>query len=192
MNAKSALLLALITGAIYPLGFAPFGYFSVALLSVMGFFLLLVRAPHLAPWSALAFGFGKYLVGISWVYVSINQYGSAPPLLAGVLVLLFVCCCLREPISRFRASRPETWKWVCANSNKETVWAPRTSPETPSQTRRQSRRHPGRQRHSERACLGVGGRPGRSRRRQTAPKRPQTACLEPPEPEISNVTKNVG
>jgi len=90
LNAKSALLLALITGAIYPLGFAPFGYFSVALLSVMGFFLLLVRAPHLAPWSALAFGFGKYLVGISWVYVSINQYGSAPPLLAGVLVLLFV------------------------------------------------------------------------------------------------------
>ena len=90
MNAKSALFLALITGAIYPLGFAPFGYFSVALLSAMGFFLLLVRAPHLAPWSALAFGFGKYLVGISWVYVSINQYGSAPPLLAGMLVLLFV------------------------------------------------------------------------------------------------------
>ena len=90
MNAKSALFLALITGAIYPLGFAPLGYFSVALLSVMGFFLFLVRAPHLAPWSALAFGFGKYLVGISWVYVSINQYGSAPPLLAGMLVLLFV------------------------------------------------------------------------------------------------------
>lgn len=90
MKAKSALFLALITGAIYPLGFAPFGYFSLALLSAMGFFLLLVRAPHLAPWSALAFGFGKYLVGISWVYVSINEYGSASPLLASMLVLLFV------------------------------------------------------------------------------------------------------
>ena len=90
MKTKSALLLALVAGAIYPLGFAPFGYFSVALLSVLGFFLLLAQRPHLAPWSALAFGFGKYLVGISWVYVSINQYGSAPPLLAGILVLLFV------------------------------------------------------------------------------------------------------
>tara|TARA_B110000977_G_scaffold155138_1_gene197316 strand:+ start:386 stop:1984 length:1599 start_codon:yes stop_codon:yes gene_type:complete len=90
VTTKSALFLALIAGAIYPLGFAPFGYFSVALLSALVFFLLLVRAPHLAPWSALVFGFGKYLVGISWVYVSLNQYGSAPPLLAGMLVLLFV------------------------------------------------------------------------------------------------------
>ena len=90
MKVKSALFLALIAGAIYPLGFAPFGYFSVALLSALGLFLLLVRAPLLAPLSALAYGFGKYLVGISWVYVGINQYSSASPLLAGMLVLLFV------------------------------------------------------------------------------------------------------
>ena len=90
MKTKSALFLALIAGAIYPLGFAPFGYFGVALLAALSLFLLLTRAPHLAPWSALAFGFGKYLVGVSWIYVSITEYGSASALLAGVLVLLFV------------------------------------------------------------------------------------------------------
>lgn len=90
MTTKSALFLALIVGAIYPLGFAPFDYFSLTLLSSLGLFLLLARNPGLAPRTALAFGVGKYLVGISWVYVSINQYGNAGPLLAGFLVLLFV------------------------------------------------------------------------------------------------------
>ena len=36
------------------------------------------------------YGLGKYGVGISWVYVSIHQYGGASPLLAGFLV--GICC----------------------------------------------------------------------------------------------------
>jgi apolipoprotein N-acyltransferase len=36
------------------------------------------------------FGVGKYAVGASWIYVSINVYGHAPPLLAGFLVVVFV------------------------------------------------------------------------------------------------------
>ena len=74
MKTKSALFLALIAGAIYPLGFAPFGYFGVALLAALSLFLLLTRAPHLAPWSALAFGFGKYLVGVSWIYIEFHEF----------------------------------------------------------------------------------------------------------------------
>ena len=35
------------------------------------------------------FGFGKYAVGVSWVYVSINVYGNAPPPLAALLVFAF-------------------------------------------------------------------------------------------------------
>ncbi len=43
--------------------------------------------PALITWF---FGIGKYGVGASWVYVSINVYGGATPILAGFLVLLFV------------------------------------------------------------------------------------------------------
>lgn len=36
------------------------------------------------------FGVGKYGVGVSWVYVSIREYGGASPELSALLVILFV------------------------------------------------------------------------------------------------------
>ncbi|MEM7080877.1 MAG: apolipoprotein N-acyltransferase [Pseudomonadota bacterium] len=83
------LLLALICGAIYPLGLAPFDLWPVTLLAIAGLFWLLDGAPRpmLLAW---LFGVGKYGVGASWIYVSIHVYGNASPLLAGSLVLLFV------------------------------------------------------------------------------------------------------
>ena len=83
-------LLAIGAGAIYPLAFAPFHWFPLLLVSVALFWWLLNRAS--SHWVLLAwtYGLGKYGVGISWVYVSIHQYGGASPLLAGFLVTAFV------------------------------------------------------------------------------------------------------
>ena len=83
-------VLAMGAGAIYPLAFAPFHWFPLLLVSVALFWWLLNRAP--SHWALLAwmYGLGKYGVGISWVYVSIHQYGGASPLLAGFLVTAFV------------------------------------------------------------------------------------------------------
>jgi len=82
--------LALILGALGPLSLAPFGLWPAGAVSVAGWFYLLYRSPRRAWLLGWLYGVGKYAVGVSWVYVSIHQYGNAPPLLAGFLVVLFV------------------------------------------------------------------------------------------------------
>lgn len=84
-------LLTLIAGAIYPLGFSPFNWWPITLLSLAALIPLLhqpsAKATALRGW---LFGLGMYGTGVSWVYVSIHQFGAAHPLLAGFLTFLFV------------------------------------------------------------------------------------------------------
>lgn len=88
--AATAPIAALGFGALLPLSLAPFGWWPLGLVSIAGWLWLLDRS---AAGAALgfAYGVGKYGVGVSWVYVSIHLYGGASPVLAGFLVLLFVC-----------------------------------------------------------------------------------------------------
>ena len=91
-------LLALGGGALAPLGFAPFSGltpFDSWPLAIISALVLLISLQHsvtakqaiLRGW---LYGVGFYAIGVSWVYVSINQFGNAPPLLAGLLTTLFV------------------------------------------------------------------------------------------------------
>ena len=84
------LLLAFVAGAVYPLAFAPFHYWPLTFASVATLFWLLSRAEGRMLLIAWVFGLGKYAVGVSWIYVSIHQYGGASPLLAGFMVAVFV------------------------------------------------------------------------------------------------------
>lgn len=85
------LVLAFILGALFPFGFAPFEVPLLSLLSVGLLSCCLVAADgRRGFWIGYLFGVGKYGVGASWIYVSINLYGNAPPLLAGFLVIIFV------------------------------------------------------------------------------------------------------
>ena len=86
-----ALTLAIVLGALLPLSLAPFGWWPLGLASIAGWLWLLDRSPAGAAALGFAYGLGKYGVGVSWVYVSIHLYGGASPVLAGFLVLLFVC-----------------------------------------------------------------------------------------------------
>ena len=83
-------LLALAAGALTPLSMAPFDYWPLALLS-LGLLYLGLRelTPKQAAWRGWSYGFGLFGAGTSWIYVSINVYGGASPLLAGLLMLLF-------------------------------------------------------------------------------------------------------
>ncbi|MBA1264843.1 apolipoprotein N-acyltransferase [Stutzerimonas stutzeri] len=84
-------LLALAAGALATLSLAPFDIWPLALLSV-GLLYLGLREPAAkqAAGRGWCYGFGLFASGVSWVYVSIHDFGSAPPLLAGALTLGFV------------------------------------------------------------------------------------------------------
>lgn len=83
-------LLSLLAGAIYPLGFAPFGWWPLSILSVALMFGIWYRSDRRrAVWSALLYGMSLYSVGVSWVYVSMVNFGNMVPAMAVIAVLLF-------------------------------------------------------------------------------------------------------
>lgn len=85
-------LIALIVGAIYPLGFAPIERWPLAILSVSAFWWFLKDTdPKVAFRTGFSYGLGLFAVGVSWVYVSINTFGNASAPLAVFLTFLFVC-----------------------------------------------------------------------------------------------------
>ena len=82
--------LALIAGSIFPLCLAPFNFWPAALVSIG---LLFQLSKNLTPTQAARVGFlyglGFFGTGVSWVYVSIHDFGGAGPILATFLTLLF-------------------------------------------------------------------------------------------------------
>lgn len=87
-----ALLIALVSGALITLSFAPFNIWPIALASLMAFALLLKeKSLNTILWRSFAFGVGFYGAGIHWIYVSIHNFGGASPLFAGLLVFIFAC-----------------------------------------------------------------------------------------------------
>lgn len=93
---KLLLVLSLLAaGAAQTLSLAPFNLWILGPLSIA--LLLLVTRALNAPSASFRgffygwiFGVGLFGSGASWVYVSINTYGHAPPFLAGSLTLVFV------------------------------------------------------------------------------------------------------
>lgn len=79
---------SLLAGAVLVLGFAPVGW-SGLLVPVLAFWLrsLLDQSPRTAARHGWALGFGLYLAGVSWVFVSVHHFGGAPLWLAVLLVL---------------------------------------------------------------------------------------------------------
>jgi apolipoprotein N-acyltransferase len=73
------------------LAFAPFGLFPVALvaLAVLTHLWITARSPGAAAWLGFAFGFGMFLAGVSWVYVSLHRFGGMPAPLAAIATLGF-------------------------------------------------------------------------------------------------------
>ena len=87
-----ALLLALLSGALITLSFAPFNIWPVTILSLIIFTLLLKEQSFKTIlWRSFVFGVGFYGAGIHWIYVSIHNFGGASPLFAGFLVFVFAC-----------------------------------------------------------------------------------------------------
>lgn len=84
-------LAAGLAGALLPLAFAPvdWAWLAVAAPAVL-FYVAAVAPRRRALQAGYAFGLGEFGVGVSWVFVSINEYGGAGPGLAGLVTALLV------------------------------------------------------------------------------------------------------
>jgi apolipoprotein N-acyltransferase len=85
------LLFAFVLGALTVLGFAPFSLFVVPVLTLAALMLLWQQAERWQDTSRLgfAYGLGLFLFGVSWIYVSLHDFGAMPALLAAFATLLF-------------------------------------------------------------------------------------------------------
>lgn len=83
--------LALIAGILFTLAFAPFDY---SCLAVVGLVVLFASWQDITPGRAVLrgylFGLGAFGLGVSWVYISIHDFGHAGVASAGLLTALFV------------------------------------------------------------------------------------------------------
>ena len=81
---------AFVAGASAVLAFAPVGFLPILLLSFGWLIHLLAQAtPRRAFQVAFLFGMGMFLAGVSWVYISLSQFGGMAPPLAALATFLF-------------------------------------------------------------------------------------------------------
>jgi len=82
---------AFAAGLLLPLAFSPFDLFPLAVVSPALLFLLWRDvSPGRAAYRGLIFGLGLFGLGVSWVYVSMHEYGNMPTPLAAFATVLFV------------------------------------------------------------------------------------------------------
>jgi apolipoprotein N-acyltransferase len=83
-------LIALLSGLVFPFAIAPFFIWPIAILSLVGLLFCLhnssAKEAAIRTW---LFGFGKFSVGVSWIYVSMHDHGGTPAVLAILMVGLF-------------------------------------------------------------------------------------------------------
>ncbi len=90
-SARVADVAALAAGAALPLAFAPFGLFPLAYIAPAMLFLLWREGlAARAAWRGFLFGIGLFGIGVSWVYVSLHDFGHMPAPLAALATLLLV------------------------------------------------------------------------------------------------------
>jgi apolipoprotein N-acyltransferase len=92
---RSELIAAFPLGAITVLGFAPFYLFPVPLLTLSVLCHFWRRSTTSAQTALLgfSFGMGMFSAGVTWIYVSLHDFGGMP-MTAAVLALFFLCAYL--------------------------------------------------------------------------------------------------
>ncbi len=108
------LLLPFLLGAATVAGFAPFYLYPLPILTLSGLLLLWERSGNGRSAAAigLCFGLGMFLTGVSWVYVSLHDYGGMGMLTAAIFTFLFCAIPACYPaligaiLKRLPASRP--------------------------------------------------------------------------------------
>lgn len=84
-------VLSFFLGALCVAGFAPLAWFPLPILGLAGLILIWRKtpAPMTAAMHGFCFGMGLFLCGVSWVYVSLADFGGMPAPLAALATLIF-------------------------------------------------------------------------------------------------------
>lgn len=87
----SSLLRILIAGMLFPVGFAPFHLPGVAVISLAFFYHTLLNSSFKKSiYSGFVFGTGLFGTGVSWVIISIHEYGQLNYLLSILITIAFI------------------------------------------------------------------------------------------------------
>ena len=115
-------LAALLLGAASVLAYAPVGWFALIWVTLGALFALLdlpANEPRRSVKGALigaAFGFGLFIAGVSWVYVSLSTFGGMPAPLAALATFLFCGLLSAYPAAAcalFVRFSPQAWWQRC-------------------------------------------------------------------------------
>ncbi|MEQ3632437.1 apolipoprotein N-acyltransferase [Thalassolituus sp.] len=84
-------IIALVSGAIFPLALAPLFWWPIQLLSIAGLAFAFPAASTTRQAFAIGwcYSFGQFATGVSWIYVSIHSFGGTPIWLAVPMVGIF-------------------------------------------------------------------------------------------------------
>ena len=85
------LRVAFLAGAAMVPAYAPLEWFPLALAApaLLIHLWLAAPGPRAAAWTGFAFGMGMFLVGVSWVYISLHRFGAMPAPLAAFATFAF-------------------------------------------------------------------------------------------------------
>jgi apolipoprotein N-acyltransferase len=120
---NSKILLTFLLGALTVLGFAPFYLFPVPLVT-LALLLYLWRKSAKSSHAAIlgfSFGMGLFGAGVTWIYVSLHDFGDMPMSLAVVaLILLCAYLSLFPALTgwlsfKWRTAPPSIWPWMVAS-----------------------------------------------------------------------------
>ncbi|RJG51228.1 apolipoprotein N-acyltransferase [Motilimonas pumila] len=100
-------LLAFVLGGVTHFAFAPYSLWPLALLTLTGLFLLLNKlGPKAAAGVGFSYGFGLFAFGISWIQVSMAQFGGMPTAVNWLLMgLLSAYLALFFALTTYTAAR---------------------------------------------------------------------------------------
>ena len=84
-------IFALICGLIFSLGFAPFDQWILSIISLVILLFLIENTSNKESFLiGYLFGFGMWLSGISWLYVSIHFHGNISSIGSAFLIIVFI------------------------------------------------------------------------------------------------------
>ncbi|MFK8067405.1 MAG: apolipoprotein N-acyltransferase [Gammaproteobacteria bacterium] len=84
-------LIAIIAGGLMPLAFSPFGFYPVAIFSLAVLFYLCLGTSSAKSFKiGLLYGLGYFTIGISWLQISIHQFGLPVLAFSISMTILFI------------------------------------------------------------------------------------------------------